>query len=55
MCIRDSFDNMAWLNPVPDDHWDYTSSICIIKDLFEDRMYPLTLKGLEDGMGELSK
>ena len=35
---------MAWLNPVPDDHWDYTSSICIIKDLFEDRMYPLTLK-----------
>ena len=53
--LADHFDNMAWLNPVPDDHWDYTSSICIIKDLFEDRMYPLTLKGLEDGMGELSK
>ena len=45
--LADHFDNMAWLNPVPDDHWDYTSSICIIKDLFEDRMYPLTLKGLE--------
>ena len=27
----------------------------IIKDLFENRMYPLTLKGLEDGMAELSK
>ena len=53
--LADHFDNMAWLNPVPNDHWDYTSSICIIKDLFEDRMYPLTLKGLEDGMGELSK
>ena len=49
--LSDHFENMAWLNPVPDDHWDYTSSICILKDLFGDRMYPLTLKGLEDGMG----
>ena len=53
--LSEHFENMAWLNPVPDDHWDYTSSICIIKDLFENRMYPLTLKGLEDGMAELSK
>ena len=49
------FDNMAWLNPVPDDHWDYTSSVCLLRDLFDSRMYPLTLKGLEDGMSELSK
>ena len=53
--LADHFDNMAWLNPVPDDHWDYTSSICILRDLFENRMYPLTLKGLEEGMAELSK
>ena len=53
--LTQHFENMAWLNPVPDDHWDYTSSICIIRDLFEKRMYPLTLKGLEDGMAELSK
>jgi uncharacterized protein with von Willebrand factor type A (vWA) domain len=53
--LSEHFENMAWLNPVPDDHWDYTSSICIIKDLLENRMYPLTLKGLEDGMAELSK
>ena len=53
--LSDHFENMAWLNPVPDDHWDYTSSICILKDLFDERMYPLTLKGLEDGMADLSK
>ncbi len=53
--LSDHFENMAWLNPVPDDHWDYTSSICILRDLFEYRMYPLTLKGLEDGMADLSK
>ncbi len=33
--LSDHFENMAWLNPVPDDHWDYTSSICILRDLFE--------------------
>jgi uncharacterized protein with von Willebrand factor type A (vWA) domain len=53
--LSDHFDNIAWLNPVPDDHWDYTSSVCILRDLFDSRMYPLTLKGLEDGMAELSK
>ena len=53
--LSNHFENMAWLNPVPDDHWDYTSSICILRDLFEKRMYPLTLKGLEEGMAELSK
>ena len=46
---------MAWLNPVPDDHWEYTSSVCLIKEIFEERMYPLTLRGLEDAMGDLSK
>ena len=53
--LSDHFDNIAWLNPVPDDHWDYTSSVCILRDLFDNRMYPLTLKGLEEGMAELSK
>ena len=36
--LSDHFENMAWLNPVPDDHWDYTSSICILKDLFDERI-----------------
>ena len=53
--LSDHFDNIAWLNPVPDDHWDYTSSVCILRDLLDKRMYPLTLKGLEEGMAELSK
>ena len=53
--ISNHFDNMAWLNPVPDDHWDYSSSVCILRDLFDNRMYPLTLKGLEEAMGELTK
>ena len=50
------FTSVAWLNPIQDDHWDYTSSVCILRDLVEKRMFPLTLKGLEDAMkSNLSK
>lgn len=44
-----------WLNPVPKEHWGYTHSIRQIRDLMDDRMYPLTLAGLEDAMRELSR
>ena len=53
--LSDHFEKIAWLNPVPDDHWDYTSSVCIIRDAFDQRMYALTLKGLETAMTDLSK
>ncbi|MFZ2288736.1 MAG: hypothetical protein WAV92_03575, partial [Halopseudomonas yangmingensis] len=35
--------------------WEYTSSTRMIRELVEDKMYPLTLQGLEDGMRYLSK
>ena len=53
--LDNHFEKIAWLNPVPDDHWDYTSSVCIIRDAFDQRMYALTLKGLETAMTDLSK
>ena len=53
--LSDHFEKIAWLNPVPDDHWDYTSSVCIIRDAFDQRMYALTLKGLETARTDLSK
>ena len=46
---------LIWLNPVPEDHWDYSSSIELSRTLIDDQMYPLTLKGLEDGMSFLTK
>ena len=49
------FTSVAWLNPIQDDHWDYTSSVCILRDLVEKRMFPLTLKGLEDAMSNVAK
>ncbi len=42
-----------WINPLPEKHWQYTHSIQMIREIFEDRMYPMTLAGIEHGMKEL--
>ena len=44
-----------WLNPVPEQYWGYTASIQIVRQLMQDRMYPLTLDGLDEGMRTLSR
>lgn len=53
--IKDTFDKVIWLNPVPEDHWSYTQSTEIIRQLAEDKMYPLTIEGIEEGMRYLSR
>ncbi|MCQ0970015.1 VWA domain-containing protein [Paracoccus sp. TK19116] len=40
----------VWLNPVPEAHWGYTRSIGMIRDIFPERMMPLTLDGLTRAM-----
>ena len=43
-----------WINPVKEKYWGYTHSTNIINEIFEEKMFPLTLKGLEDGMKALT-
>lgn len=50
-----TYEKAIWLNPVHEEEWDYTSSIGIMRRLMDNRMFPLTVKGLEDGMSYLSK
>lgn len=45
----------AWINPAPHAHWQWSHSTRLIRDLFADRMYPLTLDGLDAAMRELSR
>ena len=52
---REQWPNHLWLNPVPEKYWGYTHSIGMIREIFEDRMVPMTLEGLERGMKELSR
>ncbi|WP_374545184.1 VWA domain-containing protein [Rhodoblastus sp.] len=43
----------VWLNPTPEGHWAYTQSIGMIQRVMEQRMFPLTLEGIEAAMREL--
>ena len=52
---RDQWPSHIWINPVPERQWGYTHSIKMIREIFVDRMYPMTLRGLEEGMRELSR
>ncbi|MTI09041.1 vWA domain-containing protein [Curvivirga aplysinae] len=47
------FSNAVWINPQPEKRWEYHQSVQILRELMEDRMYPLTLGGLESAMKEL--
>ena len=49
------WDKVAWLNPSPERYWSYSASVGMVKELVDERMYPLTLEGLEKAMRALAK
>ena len=49
------YSKAAWINPVAEKYWEYTPSIQIMRQLMNDRMYPLTLEGLDNAMRELTR
>jgi uncharacterized protein with von Willebrand factor type A (vWA) domain len=53
--MLDTWPRAVWLNPEPERLWDYRHSIEVIRTIFANRMYPLTLAGLERAMRELNK
>ncbi|MHA6325633.1 vWA domain-containing protein [Roseivivax sp. CAU 1753] len=52
---RHQWPDHLWINPVPEKYWDYTQSIGMIRALFEDRMVPMTLSGIDRGMRSLAR
>jgi uncharacterized protein with von Willebrand factor type A (vWA) domain len=50
-----AFPKFAWINPEPQGVWQYRQSISVVQQIMHNRMYPLTLKGLEDAMRHLTK
>jgi uncharacterized protein len=53
--LTNTFPRFAWINPEPQGVWQYRQSIDVIHQIMGGRMFPLTLKGLEDTMRLLSK
>ncbi|SEF49368.1 hypothetical protein SAMN04488045_0210 [Thalassococcus halodurans] len=51
---REQWPNHLWINPVPEKYWPYTQSIGLIQEIFDNRMVPMTLEGLERGMRVLT-
>ncbi|GGO04757.1 VWA domain-containing protein [Iodidimonas muriae] len=43
----DVYSKAVWLNPIPSQHWSYSQSISMLRDLMDDRMFPLTLDGID--------
>ena len=50
-----NYDRMVWINPTPQETWEYSTSVGMTRDLLDGQMYPLTTRGLEEGMAYLSK
>ena len=53
--LTSAFPKFAWINPEPQGVWGYRQSISIVQQLMNQRMFPLTLQGLEGAMRLLSK
>ncbi|MBN9203422.1 vWA domain-containing protein [Methylibium petroleiphilum] len=53
--LTHAFPKYAWINPEPQGVWGYRQSISIVQQLMQQRMFPLTLQGLEGAMRLLSK
>ncbi len=51
--ITERFQHHIWLNPEPEDRWDYIASTGITRQLMGERMFPLTLDGLDRGIRSL--
>ncbi len=49
------YESAIWLNPIPEEHWDYSGSIQLIRELMGERMYPLTIEGLDKAMASLRR
>jgi len=49
------YDKLVWINPTPQETWEYSSSVGMTQELVGGQMYPLTIRGLEEGMAFLSK
>ena len=49
------FPKFVWLNPEPEGLWQYRQSITVIRQIMQNRMFPITIEGLERAMRTLSK
>lgn len=53
--LTNVFPRMVWLNPDNEQRWEYSPSVRVVQELIgADRMFPMTLEGLDHAMRRLS-
>jgi hypothetical protein len=53
--LLDIYTRAAWINPQPESRWSHHESIALTRQLMGDRMYPLSLDGLDRAMRSLAR
>ena len=53
--VCEAFPRLVWLNPEPLERWEYTSSVRLVRELIGERMFPVTLSGLDRAIAELRR
>lgn len=53
--FAENYDRLVWINPTPQETWEYSTSVSMTQSLVNGQMFPLTVRGLEEGMNFLSK
>jgi uncharacterized protein with von Willebrand factor type A (vWA) domain len=53
--VIDIYGKVVWLNPTPERYWSYSQSTQMISEILGERMYPLTIEGLDKAMKELGR
>jgi uncharacterized protein with von Willebrand factor type A (vWA) domain len=51
--LLNTFHKAIWLNPEPRERWDFTPSVKLTREILDDRMFPLTIAGLDEGIKAL--
>jgi len=53
--VTAAYPRLVWLNPEKQDRWEYTASVRITRELVDDRMFPVTIQGLDAAIGALRR
>ena len=51
--LLNTYKKAIWINPEPADRWNFTPSIKLAREIMDNRMYPLTIAGLDEGIKAL--
>ena len=53
--VFEHFRKVVWFNPEVKKNWQYSQSTQIIREIIENKMFQLNLKGIESAIKELAK